>query len=269
MIGALPALLLGASAMQLGPEPLTQFDPLNEVRLEQRLGAALPLDARFVDESGRELRLGELFGEKPVLLALVYYECPMLCNLVLNGVVETLNAIPFRPGEDFELVAISIDPLETAELAAKKRSNYLGLYDHPETAAGWHFLVGAEDQIRAVADAVGFVYFYDPGIDEYAHASGIALATPDGRLSRYFYGVEYAANDVRLGLVEASEGGIGGAVEQILLLCFHYDPTTGRYGFAIMNALRAGAFVTVAVLLGFLFKSLRRERRGAVLGKEA
>lgn len=266
MIGAL---LLAATA-QLGAEPLTQFDPLNEVRLEQRLGAQLPLDARFRDESGAEIELGELFGDKPVMLALVYYECPMLCNLVLNGVVEALNSTPFRPGEDFELVAISIDPLETSELARAKRENYLSLYDHPETEDGWHFLVGDEEQIRAVADAVGFVYFYDPGIDEYAHASGIVLATPDGRLSRYFYGVEYAAQDVRLGLVEASEGEIGGAVEQFLLLCFHYDPTTGKYGFAIQNALRAGALVTVAVLLGFLLKSLRRERRerrGALIGE--
>jgi protein SCO1/2 len=185
----------------------------------------------------------------------------MLCNLVLNGVVEALNGIPFRPGEDFELIAISIDPLETPELAAKKRANYLGLYDHPESAPGWHFLVGEEEQIRKVADAVGFQYFYDPGIDEYAHASGIVLATPDGRLSRYFYGVEYPAKDLRLGLVEASEGEIGGLVEQILLLCFHYDPLQGKYGFVIQNALRAGAALTVAVLLGFLFKSLRRERR--------
>lgn len=255
-------------AAQLGAEPLTQFDPLNEVRLEQRLGEPLPLDARFVDESGRPVRLGELFGERPVLLALVYYECPMLCNLVLNGVVEALNSIPFRPGEDFELVVISIDPLETPELALKKRANYLGLYDHGESDAGWHFLVGEEAHIRAVADAVGFRYFYDPGIDEYAHASGIVLATPDGRLSRYFYGVKYEAQDLRLGLVEASEGTIGGAVEQILLLCFHYDPATGRYGFAVHTALRVGGFLTAGTLIAFLIVHLRRERRAALIGEE-
>lgn len=253
---ALAAALAGSAAAQ----QQSQFDPFNEIRIEQKLGERLPLERPFVDQDGREVLLGSYFGERPVVLALVYYDCPMLCNLVLNGVVRSIQPMTQRPGEDFDLVVISIDPREGSELARAKREGYLRLYAKPGTESGWHFLVGAEESIRAVADAVGFRYRYDEGIDEYAHAAGIVVATPKGELARYFYGVEYQSRDLRLALVEASEGKLGSRVDQLLLLCYRYDPTTGKYGFVILKLLRGAAIATVILLVGSLWLMLRRER---------
>jgi protein SCO1/2 len=253
---------IAALASLASAQQVRQFDPLEEVALEQRLGTALELDTPFRDERGARVRLADYFGERPVILALVYYECPMLCNLVLNGTVAALQQIDLQPGEDFELVVISIDPGETPELAQRKKANYLRFYERPAATAGLHFLVGDEPAIRAVADAVGFRYVYDERIDEYAHASGIIVATPAGELSRYFYGVDFPARDLRLGLVEASEGRIGSAVDQLLLLCFHYDPSTGKYGFAVMSLLRALGLLTLAALGWSMFVTIRRDRAG-------
>lgn len=239
---------------------------LDAVGIEQRIGARLPLDARFVDETGREIALGDLFGRRPVVLALVYYECPMLCNLVLNGLVAALKGVALRPGEDFEVVAVSIDPEETPELARAKRDGYAARLGG-RAAEGMHFLVGAEDAIQRTSKAVGFRYAYDPAEDEYAHAAAIVVATPEGDLARYFYGVEYAPRDVRLALVEASSGRLGTVVDQVLLLCFHYDPARGRYGLAILNAIRLGGGLTVLLLLGFVGKHLAGDRRRAAAGE--
>jgi protein SCO1/2 len=198
-----------------------------------------------------------------VILAFVYYECPMLCTLVLNGLVSALRAVELEPGRDFDVVAIGIDPDETSELARAKQARYLDEYGKPETAGGWHFLTGAEPEIRRVADAAGFRYAYVPEKDEYAHASGVVVATPDGRLARYFFGIEYPPRDLRLALVEASDGKIGTLVDQVLLLCYHWDPLTGRYGLAIMNVIRFLGGLTVLGLVVFVGRALLRDRRAA------
>lgn len=238
-------------------------DVLERVGFDQRLGERLPLDARFVDEHGRDVRLADLVGDRPAIVAFVYYECPMLCTLVLNGLVSSLRAVDLRPGRDFEVVAVGIDPAETPELARAKKERYLAEYGRPETAAGWHFLTGSEPEIARVAAAAGFRYEYVPEKDEYAHASGILVTTPDGRLARYFYGIEYAPRDVRLGLVEASNGAIGTLADQVLLLCYHWDPLTGRYGLAIMTVIRFLGGLTVLGIAVFVGRALARDRRAA------
>jgi protein SCO1/2 len=241
-----------------------RFDPAREIGFDQRLGAQVPLDLAFRDESGRTLRLSELFGERPVVIALVYYECPMLCTLVLNGMVRTFRALALDLGGDYEVVTVSIDPSETPELAAQKKAQYLETFAGGEpsasAAAGWHFLTGDQASIDALARAIGFRYAYDAQSGEYAHASGFVVATPQGQLSRYLFGVEYITRDLRLALVEASRGRVGNLIDQVLLLCYHYDPATGRYGFAIVSAVRAAGILTVALIVGFVVRSLLRER---------
>jgi protein SCO1/2 len=254
----LALLLLAAAARAQEPK----IDPTRDIGIDQEvgLGKPLPLDARFVDEEGRPVRLGDLIGERPVILALVYYECPMLCTLVLNGLVSCLKVVDFDAGTDFDVVVISIDPTETPELAQRKKKSYVAAYGRPATAAGWHFLCGEQAEIARVAKAAGFRYVYDEDRDEYAHAAGIMVATPEGRLSRYFFGIEFPPRDLRLGLVEASDGRIGSVVDSVLLFCFHYDPTTGRYGFVIQNVIRLLGGLTLLVLAVFVVRSLRRER---------
>jgi protein SCO1/2 len=240
-------------------QPLTNV--LNAVRIDQKLDAQIPLDLQFRDENGREVRLGDYFGERPVVLIMAYYECPMLCTLVLNGAVKAFNVINLKMGRDFDVITVSIDPGETPALAAEKKATYVKEYRRKGAKDGWHFLTGDDEPIRQLTDAVGFRYLYDPDLDQYAHASVIMVATPDGRLSKYFYGVDYSGRDVRLGLVDAADRRIGSPVDQLLLLCYHYDPTTGKYGVAIMNVLRLGGGLTVAALAAFGFFSLRQERR--------
>ncbi len=239
------------------------FAVLDEVGIDQRLGATLPLDTRFVDSAGREIRLGESFGEKPVILSFVYYECPMLCTQVLNGLLATLRATSLNVGDEFNVVTISFDPGETHELAAAKKASYLESYDREGAETGWRFLTGDPEAIEAVTWAVGFHYQYQPEVDQFAHGSAIMIATPDGRLSRYYYGIEYAPREVRLGLVEASNEVIGSVVDQVLLFCFHYDPATGKYGLAIMNVMRAAGGLTVVGLVGMVYFMIRRERQAA------
>ena len=235
---------------------------LQGVTIEQYLNHQVPLDLVFRDEFGRSLPLSTYFsGHKPVLLALVYYTCPMLCNLVLTGVTSSLRAISLDPGRDFEVVAVSFDPHDTPEIAAGKRANYLQRYRRPDTANGWHFLTGDEASIKALTSAVGFRYKLDPATGQYAHASAIMVLTPGGKLSRYFYGVEYSPRDLRLGLVEASQDKIGSPVDQILLFCYHYDPTTGKYGAIAMHSLRFAGATFVLICGAFLFFAWRRDWR--------
>jgi protein SCO1/2 len=207
-------------------------EALMEVALEQRLDEMIPLDLTFRDEDGREVRLGEYFGEKPVVLTLVYYECPMLCTLVLNGLITSMRPLEFDIGDQFDVVTISIDPEETPDLGAEKKATHLEQYGREGAEEGWHFLTGAQESISALAEAVGFKYFYDPESDEFAHASGIIVLTPEGRLARYFYGVEYSTRDLRFALMEASENRIGTVVDQMILYCYSYDPETGTYAAA-------------------------------------
>jgi protein SCO1/2 len=243
---------------------LTALPPqLREVGIDQRLNQPLPLDLVFQDEEGRTVELRRYFQDKPVVLALVYYECPMLCNLVLNGVLRTVRAVKFDLGRHYEIVTVSIDPREKPSQAAIWKRKYAAGYGRTGAAAGWHFLTGQEAQIRELARAVGFRYTYNPARAQFAHAAGFMVATPQGKLARYFYGVEYSARDLRLALVEASAGRIGSAVDQILLYCFHYDPQTGKYGPIILNLVRAAGVATLLTLGAFLFVMFRRERRQA------
>lgn len=240
-------------------------DRLGRIGIDQHLGTALPLDLVFRDETGQEVKLGSFFGDRPVILSLVYYECPMLCTQVLNGLVRGLRPLSFEPGREFELVTVSIDPGETPELAAAKKREYVTGYGRAGGATAWHFLTGRPAEIAALAEAVGFRYEYDPPTDQFIHASGIMVTTPDGRLSRYFYGIDYAPRDLRLGLVESAEGRIGSPVDKLLLLCYRYDPMTGRYGFLVVTSLRLAAIATVAALAGLVLLLLRRERQAGSL----
>jgi protein SCO1 len=237
-------------------------EPLKGVGIDQKLGSSVPMDLLFRDEAGRSVPLRKYFeSNKPVLLVPVYFRCPMLCTQILSGVASSLKAVAFNPGQDFEIVAFSFDPKDTPEDAASKKDLEVRRYGRANTANGWHFLTGDEASIQALTDAIGFHYKYDSKSDQYVHASGVMLATPSGQLSHYFYGVEYAPRDLRLGLVEASLGKIGSSVDQMLLFCFHYDPATGKYGAVVMNMVRfAGA--GFALLAGmFLLIAFRREAR--------
>ena len=232
---------------------------LQGIGIDQRLNAQLPLDTEFRDESGRTMPLGAYFGQRPVLLALVYYTCPMLCNQILTGAAAALRPLSLRPGRDFDVVAISINPSETPADAAAKRDFVVRRYSGKASADGWHFLVGDPDAIHAVADAIGFHYRYDAASKMFLHASGVMAVTPKGRLARYFYGVDYEPKDLKLGLIEASNNKIGSLTDQILLFCYHYDPKTGKYGAVVMNMLRGAAVGALAILALALTLLWRRD----------
>lgn len=234
---------------------------LRNVGIEQRLGQPLPLDAIFQDESGHAVRLGRYFGPRPVVLVLAYYDCPMLCTEVLNGLLASLKTLSFDVGKQFEVVTVSFDPREKPIDAAAKKKPYVDAYGRPGAADGWHFLTGGSGSIERLTKAVGFRYEFDDRIGQYAHAAAIYVATPDGKLSRYFFGIDYAPRDLRLGIIEASEKRIGTPVDQILLYCYHYDPKTGRYGAVVMNMVRVAGAATVLLIAGFLIVMARRERR--------
>jgi protein SCO1 len=228
---------------------------LRDVRIEQKLEQQLPLDLAFRDEDGQTVKLGHYFGQKPVVLALVYYDCPMLCTQVLNGMVTSFRVLPFQIGNEFEVVTISFDPRETPALASSKKKIYVDyLPEKMRSGAnnGWHFLTGDEVSIKQITDAVGFRYHYDEATKQFAHASAIMVTTPQGKLSRYFYGIDYPARDLRLGLIESSQNKIGSPVDQLLLYCYHYDPATGKYGAAVMNVMRIGGVITVLAILAML-----------------
>jgi protein SCO1 len=226
---------------------------LRNVGFEPPLNGQIPLDLGFRDENGRDVRLGDYFGRKPVLLALVYYGCPMLCNQVEQGVVGSLKMLSFNAGRDYEVVFVSFDPRETPGMAAQKKVAALSHYGRPNTASGWHFLTGGKPSIDALTRAANFRYSFNEQSGIFAHASGIMLLTPDGRISRYFYGVEYPARDVRLGLVDASAGKIGNPIDHLLLYCFEYDPSTARYSATILRIIRLGGVLTIfTIVLGIL-----------------
>ncbi len=234
---------------------------LDNVGIDQKLNEQLPLDVIFRDETGREVRLGEYFNHgKPVILSFVYYECPMLCNQVLNGLAGSLKTLSFNVGTEFEVVTVSFDPRETPQLAAAKKDSYMARYNRAGAEKGWHFLTGDQKSISALTQAAGFRYAYDEKNQQFAHASAVMLTTPEGRMARYFYGIEYAPKELRLGIVEASANKVGSPVDQLLLYCYHYDPASGKYGLAIMNIVKLAGAITVIgiVLLIFLLSRQRR-----------
>lgn len=231
------------------------------VAIDQHLDAQLPLDTMFRDESGRVVRLSEYAnGSRPILLVFMYYRCPMLCSMVMEGVTSTLTALKFDAGKEYDVVTISIDPRDTPHDAAAKKEKYVKRYGRLGTAPAWHFLTGPESAIRKVTSAAGFQYAYDPESDQFAHGASLIVLTPRGRVSRYLYGFEYNPRDVRLALVEASANKVGSATDAILLLCYHYDPITGKYSRSAMTFVRAGGLATVVALSGFIFVMIRRER---------
>jgi protein SCO1/2 len=228
---------------------------LDGVGIDQKLNEQLPLDLTFKDENGVSVKLGDYFGKKPVVLSLVYYQCPMLCNQVLNGMVTAFKVMNFKAGQEFEVVTVSFDPHETPALAAAKKTtyvNYLPADRRAGAAASWHFLTGDEANIKKITDAVGFRYHWDEPTKQFVHASGIFVTTPEGKLARYFYGIEYAPRDLRLGLIEAADNKIGSPVDQLLLYCYHYDPADGRYGFGVMRAMKIGGVITVIAIVVML-----------------
>jgi protein SCO1 len=254
-------LVLGAALLAAGSAS-AQDRPaaLREVGFDQRLDQQVPGDITLRDEAGRVVRLQDYYGRKPLVVALVYYECPMLCTMTLNGLVSAMNAISFDAGGEYEVVTVSFEPRETPELAAAKKASYLKRYARKGGAEGWHFLTGDPADIGRLTQAVGFRYTWDETQRQYAHPSGIVVLTPDGRIARYLFGIEYAPKDLRFALVEASEGRVGGLVDQAVLYCFQYDPMTGKYGAAIMRILRVGALLTLGALGSFIFVMWRRER---------
>ena len=237
--------------------------PLKEVGIDQKLNSQLPLDAHFRDEAGRDVRLGDYFGKRPVVMALAYYDCPMLCTQILNGMVRSLKTLTFEPGQEYDVLVISFDPRERPPLAAQKKASYLREFGRPETSASWHFLTGDMKPIKELTSAVGFRYVYDVHTSQYAHASAIYVVTPDGRMSRYFYGIEFSPKDIRLGLIEAAKNRIGSPVDQLILYCYHYDPSTGKYTPLETIILRVAGAATVFAMGGFITLMLIRDRRNS------
>jgi protein SCO1/2 len=253
------SLFVCISVQAQGLNSAAQPEALREIGIDQKLDEQLPLDLKFFDEAGQAVQLQNYFGEKPVILSLVYYECPMLCNQVLNGVVRSLRPLSFDVRKEFTVLTVSFDPEEKPELAAKKKASYIKEYARAGAEQGWHFLTGDSAAIKSLTESVGFRYRYDASTDQFVHASGIFVITPHGRISRYFYGIEYSPRDLRLALVEASDNKIGSPVDQVLLYCYHYDPVTGKYGVAIMNVLRLAGIATVAVLGAFMITMFKRD----------
>lgn len=254
-----------APKAELGQSPAnTTPSILENVGLDQHLNQKIPLDLNFVDENGQPVQLRQYFGEKPVIITMVYYTCPMLCSQVLTGLTGTLVSISgFNVGREFNVLTVSFDPRDTPQAAMDNKARYLKRYRRAGSEEGWHFLTGKQEQIQALAAALGFRYVWDEQNQQFAHASGIMLLTPDGRIAQYYYGIEYTPRDLRLGIVEASKGKVGTIVDQLLLYCYHYDPTQGKYGVVIFNVLRISALATIVVLGGFLLVMFRREKQHA------
>jgi len=266
---AVASLVAGAAAHAAtplaypGPSSNEKPNLLREIGFDQKLGNALPLDAVFADENGASVRLGDYFGKRPVVLTLVYFDCPMLCTISLTGLTSALDILPFDPGREFELVSISFDPKEKPAAAAAKKRQQLVRYKRPSAAAGWHFLTGSPESIGRVTNAVGFRYVWDAETRQYAHPAGTVVATADGRISRYLFGIEYAPKDLRLALVESGDGKIGGLVDQALLFCYQYNPHTGRYSATIIGVIQVAALLTLLALGGFILLMRRREKAAA------
>jgi protein SCO1/2 len=250
--------------------PAQQKPPiLKDVGIDQKLDAQVPPDLVFHDEMGRDVRLGDYFGKRPLVLALVYYKCPMLCTLVLNDLTKAMNSMRMNCGEQFDILTVSFDPNETPDLARDKKAQYIRAYRRPHAEEGWHFLTGDQASIETLTKAVGFRYAWDAASHQYAHASGLIVLTPEGKTARYFYGIEYAPSDLELSIDEASHGKVTSVADTILLYCFHYDPKTGRYSLRVLRAVQTGGIITVLALgIGIGLMTLRhRARPGAVLGR--
>ena len=243
----------------VGPTAAAMPAPLQNVGFEPPLNGQMPLDLGFRDETGRDVQLRDYFGQKPVVLAFVYYNCPMLCDQIQQGVVGTLRMLSFNPGRDYQVVFVSFDSRETPGMAAEKKKTVLSHFRRPETASGWHFLTGSNESIEAATKAANFRFSFDPKSNLFAHASGVMILTPDGRISRYFYGVEYPGRDMRLGLVDASAGKIGTPIDHVLLFCFHYDPAAARYSASILKIIRLGGILTILCIVGGILIFRRRD----------
>jgi protein SCO1/2 len=263
----LTALILLATVVRAEEgKPVTTYQtglpsPLKNVGIDQKLNNQVPLELTFRDETGQTVQLSRYFGQRPVVLALVYYECPMLCNMVLNGMLRAFRTLSFNIGNEFDVVTVSFNPKEGPVLARAKQASYLDKYRRTGADKAWHFLTGDEPNIQKLAQAVGFRYTWDPVHNQFAHASGIMVLTPTGRIARYFYGIEYPPNDLRLGIIEASNGKIGSPVDAVLLYCFHYDASTGRYSLLISNIVKLLGSVSAIVLFGMIGLFLWHERR--------
>jgi protein SCO1/2 len=264
---AIATLLLAASAFGqamtkgiMSPPANVRPPKLENVGIEQHLDAQVPPDLTFRDETGKTIKLGDYFGRKPIILDLAYYNCTMLCGEVLAGLTGAMKMVSFNLGEEYDVITVSFSPNETPELAAAKKKDYVHRYGRAGAEQGWHFLTGQPDAINALTKAVGFQYQYDPKINQYAHATAIMVLTPQGKISRYFYGVDFPPKDLRLGLVEASQNKIGSPVDAILLYCYHYNPETGKYGAIVANILRLGAGLTILIVGGMLFILFRMDR---------
>ena len=237
---------------------------LSKIAIDQKIGSQVPADIPFIDENGRQVKIGDYFGKRPVVLALVYYECPMLCTQVLNGLVGAVSVLNFDAGREFDVVAVSFNPKEGPGLASQKKASYMERYGRPQTAGGWHFLTGTQESIDRLTDAVGFRYEYDPKIGQFAHGAALEVLTPKGTIAKYFYGIEFSPRDLRLGLIEASEEHIGTVIDDVLLFCYHYDPATGKYGASVLTLVRIAGVATILAFAIFLTVSLRRDRALAV-----
>ena len=258
---AFVALAVTASGQQYGLPAMVRG-----VGIDQNLNAQVPLDLTFKDETSQTVRLGQYFRQKPVVLALVYYECPGLCDMVLNGLTHSMEQITLNLGRDYDVVTVSFNPRENWQLAASKKANYVEKYQRKGAAEGWHFLTGQEENIKKLTDVTGFHYKYDPATKLYAHAAGIMVLTPEGRIARYLYGIEYKPRDLRLGLVEASEHKIGSPVDAIMLFCYHYDPMTGKYGLVITKVIRTLGSATVIGLVALIFILVKHDRNRTAAG---
>ena len=260
-IAGCAVLLILAVASCQAQQPASAPPPQTKgVGIAQNMGQQVPLDLAFRDETGKQVHLGDFFGKKPVVLSLVYFTCPFMCTEVLNGEVRSLQNISLELGKDFEAVTVSFDPKDGPAEATLKEHTYEAMYARPAAAGGWHFLTGDQAAIQKLTDAVGFQYTYDKPSAQFAHAASIMILTPEGKIARYYYGIQYSPRDVRLGLVEASEGKISSPTDAALLLCYHYDPLTGKYGLVIANVLRIGGIATILVLGTFLWLLFRGER---------
>jgi protein SCO1 len=275
IIGCLAIALLAVSAAAqinsgvMSPPANTRPPRLENVGVQQHLDAQVPADLAFVDESAKAVKLGDYFGRKPLILNLVYFNCTMLCGEELAGLASAMRLLKFDVGNEFDVITVSFDPRETPAMAATKKADYVKRYGRPNAASGWHFLTGQAESINALTKAVGFDYQYDSKTHQYAHATAIMVLTPQGRISRYFYGVDFPPKDLRMGLVEASQQKIGNAVDAVLLYCYHYDPATGKYGAVIGNILRLGAAVTILFIGGLLIGLWRLDRVAARRGEQA
>ncbi len=264
VLGLLVLVVPGAASAQLGPPPPLpgggKPEILREIGFDQKLGGRISLDLAFRDESGREVRLADYFEERPVVLSLVYYDCPMLCTLSLNGLARALKVLSFVPGQEFEVLTVSFDPRETPDLAAAKKKAYMAQYQRKEGARGWHFLTGDAAAVRTLTEAVGFRYVWDDDTQQFAHPAGIVVATPEGTISQYLFGVEYSPKDLRLALVDSAGGRIGNPIDQLLLYCYQYNPSSGRYSASILNLVRVGGLLTVVAMTAFILSMTLRPR---------